>query len=99
MGKTPKNSFTGVLKSKLVNKGSKSEHQAIVLELADGTDLRLRVLGDNPFQNDALKSYVGQRVQISGFTTPAQPLLLIDSVADITVLGPPGKPSRPRQPK
>ncbi|MCE9507555.1 MAG: hypothetical protein K8R48_04465 [Alphaproteobacteria bacterium] len=94
----PKKSFTGILKQKLVNKGSKSEHQAIVLELADGTDLRLRMLGENPFENTALKPYVGKRVQISGFTTPVRPLLVIDSVADITVLGPPGKPAKPPQP-
>jgi hypothetical protein len=98
MSKAPKASFTGVLKRKLVNQGSKSEHQAIVLELADGSDLRLRVQGGNPFQNDALKSYLGKRVQINGTTTPAQPLLTIDSVADIIVLGPPGKPARPPQP-
>lgn len=98
MSVIPKKSFTGILKQKLVNKGSKSEHKAIVLELADGTDLRLRVLGDNPFQNDALKSYIGQRVQINGFTTPAQPLLLIDSVADITLLGPPGRTAKPPRP-
>jgi hypothetical protein len=94
----PKKSFTGVLKQKLVNKGLKSEHQAIVLELADGTDLRLRMLGKNPFENAALKPYVGKRVQINGFTTPVRPLLTIENVADITVLGPPGKPARPPQP-
>jgi hypothetical protein len=98
MSIVPKKSFTGILKQKLVNKGSKSEHQAIVLELTDGTDLRLRVQGHNPFQNDALKSYVGKRVQINGFTTPAQPLLLIENVSDITVLGPPGRTARPPQP-
>jgi hypothetical protein len=92
----PKKSFTGILKQKLVNKGTNSEHQAVVLELTDGTNLRLRVQGYPPFQNDALKPYVGMRVQING--TPDEPLLLIDSVADITVLGPPGRPARPPQP-
>jgi hypothetical protein len=98
VSEVPKSIFTGILRRKVINPGSKSEHAAVVLELADGTNLRLRLLGDNPFESNALKPYVGMRVKIEGSLLPSPPLLTIDSVADITVLGPPGRPFRPPQP-
>jgi hypothetical protein len=45
--------------------GSKSEHQAVFLEMTDGQFVRLHQ-GDNPFNSPLLKSMVGQQVKIVG---------------------------------
>lgn len=45
--------------------GSKSEHQAIVLQTAD-REYVLRILGGNPFQDDRLRKLVGKRIRVNG---------------------------------
>ena len=87
-----KEKLLGVLKYKLLGKGSKSEHEGIVIETTDGREIVLHVSGDNPFQGDTLRPYVGQHVLIVGqMATNGTALFLIDSAADIIVLGPSGK--------
>ncbi len=90
--------FTGLVIRKLINIGSKSEHEAIMLDRGDGQPLELRVKGGNPFQDPALAPFVGQRVRVVGVTGSGVPQIFVDNAADITVLGPPGKPMRPPKP-
>jgi hypothetical protein len=46
-------------------KGSKSEHPAFYLETADSKVL-IRKEGDNPFENNALTTYLNKQVRVKG---------------------------------
>lgn len=89
-----KQQLTGTLKAKTVNAGSKSEHTAVVLELDDGTEHRLRVIGDNPFQNDTLKPFVGHRVTVNGqMSDTGAPVFIVGGIQDILFHGPGAPPA------
>jgi hypothetical protein len=45
--------------------GSKSEHQAVVLQTPEGT-LKLRRAGGNPFQDPELEKLVGRQIVAEG---------------------------------
>jgi hypothetical protein len=94
-----KKTHTGVVRRQLVNKGSKSEHNAVVLDCGDGHPVPLRVKGGNPFHDPALDPFVGMRVTLEGVALSGVHAILVDNVSDITVLGPPGRPARPSGPK
>ena len=99
MGLGHKDTFTGTVKRERVNVGSKSEHDAVVLDTGAGPKMKLRVKGGNPFHDPSLDAFVGMRVTLEGVAGSGLPFIMVDSVADIKVLGPPGRPSRPAGPK
>lgn len=92
----PKDVFNGVVQRAIVNQGSKSEHNAIVLKTDQGDQLKLRVGGLNPFESRGLSHLVGSRVKTEGIV--ANGALFVGKLEDIVVLGPPGRPARPPQP-
>jgi len=98
MGLGKKDTYTGMVTRKRINVGSKSEHEAVVINV-DGVDMKLRINGGNPFHDPALDAFVGKRVKVEGVAGSGVPFIMVDSVADIVVLGPPGRPSRPPAPK
>lgn len=97
--------YTGTVTKQTVAKGSKSEHQGVVLQADDGTFLRLRIDGNNPFRDPALDAFVGKRVSVKGTLHKNVSLLMIANVADIAVLPPAGPQPKdrgcwkPRSPK
>lgn len=94
-----KKTYTGTVRFETYAKGSKSEHQAVVLDTGEGPALKMRIKGNNPFRDPALDALVGKRVKVEGIAGSGVPGLFIDSPADITVLGPPPRPrNRPPQP-
>ncbi len=99
MGLGHKLKFTGVVKRETVNAGSKSEHEAVVLDTGKGPHLKLRIANGNPFHDPALDAFVGKRISVEGVPGSGLPFIMIDSVADITVLGPPARPSKPMGPR
>ena len=46
--------------------GSKSEHEAVCLVMANGKQVRLRQLGGNPFFDPALNALVGKHIKALG---------------------------------
>ena len=58
--------LTGTITKGEVLTGSKSEHVGPILRSDDGTEYRLFLIGDNPFQNESTDSLIGQRVTLSG---------------------------------
>ena len=50
---------------KKINIGSKSEHEAVMLQTANSA-VKLRRPGGNPFKDDALVKYVGKKVTCKG---------------------------------
>lgn len=99
MGLGHKSTFTGVVRRERVNVGSKSEHEAVVLDTGAGPHLKLRLNRGNPFHDPALDAFVGMRVTLEGVAGSGLPFVMVDSVADIKVLGPPGRPHHPKGPK
>jgi hypothetical protein len=59
-------SAIGTVERKIVNPGSKSEHEAAVLRCGTGAAFALRLRGANPFEDKSFDKFVGQRVLISG---------------------------------
>lgn len=94
-----KQTFTGVLRRQRLHKGSKSEHEAVVLDTGNGNPLKVQVTGANPFSNPALDALVGQRVRVDGTTAANTNTLLVEKMADIIHLGPPGRPKVPYRPR
>jgi hypothetical protein len=99
MGLGHKQKFTGTVKRERVNVGSKSEHDAVVLDTGTGPHLKLRLAGGNPFHDPALDAFVGKRILVEGIPGSGLPFIMIEKVSDIAVLGPPGRPSKPMGPK
>lgn len=60
----------GRVERRLVERGSKSEHQAMVLVLPDGSFHRLRRVGGNPFRDPHFEAMEGQRVRLTGWIRP-----------------------------
>ena len=90
MGLGQKGIFTGIVKR---------EKGAIVLDCGNGPALELAMNGFNPAADlKALEAFVGKRVRVEGIEGSGRAAIFIDGIAAITVLGPPGRPSRPPQP-
>ena len=87
-----KKTYTGTITRKTVNAGSKSEHEAVVLQTATET-LQLRVKGNNPFIDPALLPFIGTRATITGEEYKGH--LIVDSLSDIK----PELVRNPRPPK
>jgi hypothetical protein len=60
--------FSGLVIKQIVGKGSKSEHDAVMLETGKRKFL-LRRQGGNPFRDPELDRLVGKRIQGSGVVT------------------------------
>ena len=60
----------GRIERRLVERGTKSEHQAMVLVLADGSFQRLRRAGGNPFRDPYFDAMEGQAVRLTGWQRP-----------------------------
>lgn len=58
--------LTGAVIKRLFGKGSKSEHNAVMLLTGDQRYV-LRRQGGNPFQDPALDQLVGKTIQCTGF--------------------------------
>jgi spore coat polysaccharide biosynthesis protein SpsF (cytidylyltransferase family) len=57
--------FTGKVVSRMAGQGSKSEHEAVVLETSK-KDYVLRMKGGNPFYNPELNKLVGKTIRATG---------------------------------
>ena len=55
----------GTVIFKLLRRGTKSEHRAVVLSTASG-DYKLRRTGGNPFRDETLEALVGKRIRCTG---------------------------------
>ncbi len=55
----------GVVQIRRLAQGSKSDHETPVIVTDDGL-VRVHVVGDNPFGQNALRDFVGQRVRVNG---------------------------------
>ncbi len=96
-----KETITGTVIVKTICRGSKSEHEATMIKTdQSGTDFVIRVKNGNPFHDEALDSFVGKRVSLEGafLDGPRSDTFFVDSVSDITVLGPDGLIRDPRPP-
>jgi hypothetical protein len=60
-----KKTFTGKVVSRTTGTGSKSEHEAVMLETPN-KDYVLRIKGGNPFSNPALDKLVGKTIKATG---------------------------------
>jgi hypothetical protein len=60
-----KQTLTGKVVSRTTAKGSKSEHEAVMLETPN-KDYVLRVKGANPFSNPNLDKLVGKTIKATG---------------------------------
>jgi hypothetical protein len=84
-----KKKFTGVLGTQVINKGSKSEHEAVVLWTDRALPLPVKLIGGNPFHEPALDPFIGKTVTLEAVEGSGVRGLFIENVADITVLDPP----------
>lgn len=99
MSAEPKKKYTGIVRKEIYAKGSKSEHAAVVLDTGAERPLKLCIRGNNPFDDPALEPFVGLRVSVEGTASAHTGHLFVETAADIVVLGPPGRPSRPAGPR
>ena len=60
--------FSGLVIKEIVGKGSKSEHDAVMLETKQGKFV-LRRQGGNPFRDPELDRLVGKRIEGTGVVT------------------------------
>ena len=58
-------SLEGVVIRRLVHRGSKSEHRAVILQCEDA-DVVLRRRGGNAFSDPVLEALVGKRIRATG---------------------------------
>ncbi len=59
--------FQGRASLQRVNRGTGSEHIAVVLETSAGERLNLVRLGGNPFSDPQTRKLAGQRVEVEGY--------------------------------
>lgn len=57
--------WRGTVKRKLIRRGTKSEHQALVLVTPEG-EYKLRRVDGNPFHDEMLDELEGNRVRCTG---------------------------------
>jgi hypothetical protein len=61
----------GLVVRKRINIGSKSEHDATVLETEDG-EFKLRRQGGHPFSDSDVQALIGKRIRATGFVAAGQ---------------------------
>lgn len=94
-----KKPHTGVIRLQHVGGSSKSGRVTHVLDTGEGPPKVLRLKGGNAMRDPAFDKFVNQRVTIDGIAGSGVSFLLVEDLADITVLGPAGRPSRPPGPR
>jgi len=57
----------GHVKAEVVQRGTASEHEGVVLVTAAGKRLRLVRLGGNPFADEETQRLVGREVEVKGY--------------------------------
>lgn len=88
---------TGVLRRDRINKGSKSERAAVVMDINRGIGIHVvevRLVNAPSFGDTSFDHLVGQRVKISGQQNGG--ILFVRTMDDVTVLGPAARPAGPR---
>ena len=60
--------LTGLVIKEVIGKGSKSEHDAVLLDAKEGK-YALRLKGGNPFSDPKLDRLVGKRIRANGVLT------------------------------
>lgn len=75
--------FTGIVRTETRNRGSKSEHEAIVIDIGDGQTFKIFLRGGNPFRDSVLEQFIGKSVTLSGRTVLDRADILVDSIDDI----------------
>lgn len=93
-----KKPHTGVIRLQHVGGTSKSSRITHVLDTGTGPAKVLRLKGGNAMREPAFDAYVNKRVTIDGIEGSGFSFLLVEDLKDITVLGPAGRPSRPKGP-
>ncbi len=58
--------YQGAVIKKRFGEGSKSEHDAVMLEVKEGKRYRLRIEGGNPFFDEELEKLVGKKIRCRG---------------------------------
>lgn len=58
--------YQGAVIKKRFGEGSKSEHDAVMLEIQEGKRYRLRREGGNPFFDEELEKLVGKKIRCRG---------------------------------
>ncbi len=94
-----KQTFRGVVKRRRVAVGSKSEHDAVVLDQGYGGCLELRLKNGNPFHELALDALVGKTVELEGIPLSGLPHIFIEKLTDIKILPPPKHGAARKPPK
>ena len=64
--------YQGRVVRKPVSRGSKSEHEAIVLVTPDGQEYKLRRQEGNPFRDPELDALEGKRIECEGILRNGQ---------------------------
>lgn len=95
---TKKQSYTGMIRLEHVGGASKSGRVTHVFDSGDGRPVPLRLVGGNAMREPAFDQFVNMRVKLEGTLEKEGRYLQVDALADIVVLGPPGRPARPPQP-
>lgn len=57
--------WRGTVRRKLLRRGSKSEHEGLVLDTGNG-EYKLRRVGGNPFHDEALDALEGHAISCAG---------------------------------
>jgi hypothetical protein len=94
-----KKPHTGIVRLQHVGGHSKSGRVTHVLDTGEGPPMILRLKGGNAMRDPAFDAYVGKRVKIDGVAGSGVPFIMVENLADITVLGPPARTSRPKGPR
>lgn len=87
---------TGAVRRARINVGSKSEREAIVIDINRGIGMHtveLRMVNGTSFGDASFDHLVGQRVKIEGLQSGGT--LFVRTLDDVKILGPAGRPSGP----
>lgn len=69
--------YSGVVRKEVINKGSKSERDAVLLGQSDDEFLILRRKNTNPYEEDSvLESLVGQHITCKGLKAAGKVLVI-----------------------
>lgn len=71
---------SGIIVRKPFAVGSKSEHEAIVLETTSG-DYKLRLAGENPFEDYGLGKFIGTEKLVTGELTGYT--ILVEGISEL----------------
>ena len=74
--------LTGAVIRKAVAKGSKSEHEAVVLRTPEGGEYILRCSGGNAFRDPQLDDLVGSTITADGLVTGQTFIMKVWNVDD-----------------